>query len=299
MKSGATRQKSDSTPLDVGRPNAANREARLMRSAHEAFARGLESSLSGCLQTETKAQLKGIALTTATGFRRGLPTPTCLITFRLQPRTERMILHLDGATALKMLEFLLGGQDQAKPDPRELTEIEWSLLEEVIRVVVRELGEAWRAFHPVEFEVESLSSDPTFLDLPESAQPLALLSFGITWGEQTGNLEIALPQGFFDLPVASVESKEVANVPSPADVSRNFELLEDAKVGLEVTLQGPTMAFESLLALKIGQVVTFDYPIQRALRATVNGVAPMTGHIVSARQKRAFQIERLPLKTIA
>ena len=63
---------------------------------------------------------------------------------------------------------------------------------------------------------------------------------------------------------------------------------------LEVTLEGPTMAFEELMRLKAGQVITFDYPIQKPLRATVNGAAAMTGHIVSAMDKRAFQVERLP-----
>ncbi len=79
-----------------------------------------------------------------------------------------MILHLDCATALLMLEMLLGGKGILEPEPRELTEIEWSLLEEVIRVMVRALGEAWRVFHAVDFEVESLGSDPAFLNLPDT-----------------------------------------------------------------------------------------------------------------------------------
>jgi flagellar motor switch protein FliM len=299
MKSAASKKKSASTPLEVGRPDSSNRQVRLMKNTHEAFARGLESALSGLLQTETKLELQQIGLTTAPGYRRDLPSPACLIVFKLHPRTDRMILHLDCATALTMLEMLLGGKEQTKPEPRELTEIEWSLLEEVIRVAVRELGDAWRAFHAVEFEVESLGSDPTFLNYPETPQPLAKLCFRILWGEDRGSFEIAVPQSFFDLEIdPSTVSKELASVPAQSDIKRNFELLEDAKVRLEVTLQGPTMAFESLLALKTGQVVTFDYPIQRPLRATVNGAAPMTGHIVSARQKRAFQIERLPIRNI-
>jgi flagellar motor switch protein FliM len=299
----AKKTKSAAAPLDVGRPGSTSRQDKLMRSANDAFSRGLESGLSGCLQTETKVELKQTGLTTASLFRKDLPNPTCLIALRLHPRTDRMILHLDCATALIMLEMLLGGKEHQKPAPRELTEIEWSLLEEVIRVMVRPMGEAWRAFHAVEFEVESLGSDPTFLNLPETGQPLARLSFGIQWGEPSseifGSFELVLPQEFFDLPVESTQSQELVRIPAPADVDRNFALLEDAKVKLEVTLQGPTLQFEELMGLKTGQVVTFDYPISNPLRATVNGAAPMTGHIVSARQKRAFQIERLPVRAIS
>jgi len=270
-----------------------------MRSAHEAFARALESALSGFLQTETKVQLKHIVLTTAGNFRRELPTPTCLIALKLHPRPDQLILHLESGTALTMLEMLLGGSAQANAARRPLTEIEWSLLEEVIRVMVRALGEAWRVFHPVEFEVETLGSDPAFLNLPEIGQPLAKLLFGVQWGEENGGFELALPQSFFDLPADSPPSQELTNLPVQADLDRNFTLLEDASVKLEVTLEGPTMAFEELLRLKTGQVVTFDYPIHKPLRATVNGAAAMTGHIVSALEKRAFQIERLPARVVS
>jgi flagellar motor switch protein FliM len=219
--------------------------------------------------------------------------------FRLHPRSDQMILQLDCGTALSILEMLLGGTERIKPAPRELTEIEWSLLEEVIRLMVRELGDAWRVFHAVEFEVESMGSDPAFLNFPETSQPLARLSFGIHWGENSGGFEIVVPQAFFDLPMEAEQSKELAAIPAPADLHRNFELLEEAKVHMEVTLQGPTMAFEDLLTLKTGQVVTFDFPIEQPLRATINGVAPLTGHIVGARHKRAFQIERLPVRSTA
>jgi len=269
-----------------------------MRSVNEGVARALEQGLSGCLQTETKVEFEQMALTTASTFRKELPTPACLIVCRLQPRTDRMILHLDCATALTMLEMLLGGAEHVKPTARELTEIEWSLLEEVIRVMVRALGEAWRAFHSVDFEVESRGSDPTFLNFPETGQPLAKLTFGVQWGEERGSFELALPQAFFDPQTDSPGPQELANIPQQVDLDRNFGLLEDAKVGLEVTLEGPTMVFEELLGLKTGQVITFDYPIQNPLRATVNGAASMTGHIVSAREKRAFQIERLPAKAL-
>jgi flagellar motor switch protein FliM len=274
-----------------------------MGSANETLLRALESALTGCLQTESKAELRHQGLTTAAGFKKEIPTPACLIAFRMPPRTDRMILHLDCATALIMLEMLLGSKESSKLEPRELTEIEWSLLEEVIRVIVRALGEAWRVFHAVDFEVESLGSDPAFLNLPDAAQPLAKFSFGIHWGDADaageGRFEVALPQSFFDLPVDAAQSQELAAVPVPADLTRNLDLLQEAGVRLEVTLQGPTLAFEDLLALKAGQVVIFDYPLNKPLRATVNGAAPMTGQIVSAKQKRAFQIERLPVRAIS
>lgn len=286
---------SRATPLSIGGMDTSSRQAKLMSSVNDTFMRALETALSSSLSAEVKVAAREVGITTPSTFRRGLSAPTCLILFRLHPRSEKMVLHMAASTVLLMLEMLLGGAGEIRPEARELTEIEWNLLEELIRVMVRALGEAWRAYHAVEFEVESLGCDPTFLNLPESAPTLARLSYQITFGEQSGEFELALPQPFFEIEAPAEASQAVAVITPPADIERNVELLSDARVSLDVVLQGPTMVFQELMQLKPGQVVTFDYPIQRPLRATLNGAAPMTGHIVGANQKRAFQVVRTPL----
>ena len=283
------------TPLSIGRMDTTSRQAKLMTSVNETFMRSLEGTLASTLNAEVKVTSKEIGITTPSSFRRELRAPTVLILLRLNPRSEKMVLHIDASTVLLMIEMLLGGKGETKPEARELTNIEWNLLEELIRVMVRSLGEAWTAYHAVEFEVESLGCDPTFLNLPESSQPLTRLSFEMHLGEQYGEFEIALPQTFFESDSPAAEpAQELALMAAGADVERNVELLGEARVHLDVTLDGPTMVFEELMQLRPGQVVTFDYPIHKPLQATLNGVAPMTGHIVGSKQKRAFQIERTP-----
>ncbi len=129
----------------------------------------LTASLSAFLQSEILASLGQIELVEAAEYRDTLSSPTCLITLKLYPRQEQMILRFDLPTVLALLELMLGGTGSSLPAAsRELTEIEWSLLEEVVRVLVRALGEAWQPLFAVEFEVESLGSDPSVLTVPRS-----------------------------------------------------------------------------------------------------------------------------------
>jgi flagellar motor switch protein FliM len=203
-----------------------------------------------------------------------------------------MILHFASSTVLGLLELLLGGTGSAPPAAsRELTEIEWSLLEEVVRVLVRVLGGAWRPIIAVEFEVESLGSDPAALPCADGAPALVRIGINLQWGEQTGNFELAVPRALFET-AGPAEQQEVS-MPEPdqADFKRNLGLLENAQVELEVRLQGPTLAVAEILALKAGQIITFDYSLQKSLHGLVNGDLTIMGHIVSAGRKRAFQVE--------
>ena len=120
-------------------------------------------------------------------YLSSLPSPTCLMVFRLHPRADQMYLYLESKVVFGLLEMLLGGTGSAVPvASRNLTEIEWSLLEEVVRVVVRPLAEAWNFFAPVEFEVDSLISEPSLVPVPQPAQPMIRMAFDLVIGAGIG-----------------------------------------------------------------------------------------------------------------
>ncbi|MGD1090852.1 MAG: flagellar motor switch protein FliM [Bryobacteraceae bacterium] len=268
---------------------------RTLYGVHETFARALETDLSAFLQAEIRASLSEISFVTCGDFNRTLSNPTCWIVMRLHPGRETMVLHLESATVFTLLELLMGGKgDAAVLAPRELTEIEWSLLEEVIRVLVRPLGEAWRVFREVEFVVDSMGSDPARIVCPDPMRPVGRIVFQLQFDKFSGNFAIAVPQGLFDATAASQESEEGPPAPNQADVERNLGLLENAMVELEVKLQGPTLEFKDLMALKTGQILTFNYPLRDPIHASANGALQISGHIVGKGRKRAFQVQELP-----
>ena len=281
--------------LDLGSQDTTSLKFRLLHGVHEAFARSLETGFSAFLQTEIPVRLREIQGITAGDYRDALRSPDCLISLKIHPRPESMVLRFESATAITLLELLLGGKGESAAEARELTEIEWSLLEEIVRVVARSLGEAWRDFLTVEFEVESLGSDPVRLPCPDPLRPMVRIAFELELSGQPANFDICVPQGFFDAFSPAGATPESAPAEPPrADLQRNLKLLENAVVELEVSLQGPKLEFKELVTLRPGQVLMFDYPLGQPVSASANGAVNLTGHIVSSGRKRAFQVAGLP-----
>jgi len=292
-----SKSKSATNPVALGRPDSSSPRYRMLHGIHETFARSLGTSLSTFLQAEIQADLARLALVSASEFQKTLRAPACLVRMRLVPREECIVLQLSPPAVFGLLEMLLGGSGggSGEPENRALTEIEWSLLEEVVSVLVRALGESWRVFHEVEFKVESLENDPAMLPALDAAQPVVWIQLSVQFAGQTGEIGIVVPQEFFDSAAPAAPAKTAPQIAAPEeDVQRNLSLLEDASVDLEVTLAGPTMEFRELMALKAGQVVRFNYPLRKPLQALLNGSLVITGHVVSAGRKRAFQVEQLP-----
>jgi flagellar motor switch protein FliM len=290
-------------PITLGRQGSDDPRQRQLRGVHENFAEALSGSLSAFLQTEIGVQLEKIALLTAADFHRTLRTPSGVISFQLEPLADRAILALDCSTVFSLLELLLGGSlssenpGAGQGQQRNLTEIEWALLEEVVRVLVASLGEAWKTFHAVEFKVLTLENDPGLMPVPDPARPLLQLSFTLRLGGQDKSFQIAVPQTFFEGaagPDEALPAHGADNLQHDASPQHKLELLGEANVDLEVILEGPAIALRELAGLKAGQVVRFDYPLQKPLRAVVNDTIPIPCQIVNAGRKRAFQVERLP-----
>jgi flagellar motor switch protein FliM len=278
-------------PLDLSNQETSTPHFRMLQSIHEAFARSLSNALSTFLQSEIQAKFGGIRMTTAGDFRKALPNPSCLIALRLHPGSETMMLSLESATALALLDLLLGGTGTPVSAPRELTEIEWSLLEEISKVVLRPLGESWQIIKAIEFVVESMGSDPGLITCPEPGRSDLQLSFELQLAGELGRFEIAVPSAFFAPAMTSPIPQEIAkDAVSKADLERNALLLEDAEVELEVRLEGPRLSFRDFLALQEGQVVKLDHALNAPVRAVVNGDSSLTGHILGAGRKRAFQV---------
>jgi flagellar motor switch protein FliM len=280
--------------LDLGQQDSSP-QFRLLRSVHETFAKSLSNVLSTFLESEIQATLAGINVTTAGDFQKNLPNPSCLIKLRLHPEQERMILYLDTTTVLTLLDVFLGGSGQPPSGARELTEIEWSLLEEISRVTMRCLGESWRPIKAAEFVVESLNSDPSLMPCPEPAISVLRICFGLRLAEQSGHFEMAVPRTFFEAAAPDRESQElVVETTSQLDIERNARLLEDAEVELDVLLESTQLSFGELQALRQGQVVRFDQGLNEPLRGVVNGDLSLTGHVLRAGRKRVFQLEERP-----
>lgn len=294
----STRPQSGAKRFEVGQPDSANPRFRTLRAVHERYAASLATALSAFLRSDFQASLQDLSIQTNGGFQGALPSPTCLMVFRLHPRDERMYLHLNCATVFGLLELLLGGKCGPDPAaPRNLTEIEWSLLEEVVRVMLRPLGEAWQLFATVEFEVESLVSEPGLLAQSDANQPhnqpMLRLAFDLRCGEHSGALEIAAPQSFFDAAGIAPEQKASGETSQP-DARQKLALLEEAGISLEVRLDGLLLPVAELMSLQPGQVIKLDHPLDQPFRGVVNGALSMEGAVVSSGKKRAFQVTALP-----
>src|ERR1700676_470385 len=140
-------------PYDFRRPDRiAKDQLRAIHLLHENFARSLAASLSAYLRAYVAVNLVSVEQLSFMEFSQCLPSPTCLVALGMRPQEGNAVLEINPALVFPILEMLLGGTSKAATKiSRELTEIEQSILDGLLRIILHDLKIAWHSVPPVKF----------------------------------------------------------------------------------------------------------------------------------------------------
>src|SRR5437763_496520 len=83
--------------------------------------------------------------------------------------------------------------DNAFRMAREVTEIEQSVLEGVIRVILNDLRTAWTPVACIEFSLESQDTEPQLLQFLAQNEAIVAISIEVRIGEATGMMNLGIP----------------------------------------------------------------------------------------------------------
>lgn len=280
-------------PYDFRRPDRiAKEQLRSIQVLHENFARDLGSSLSAYLRAYVVANFLSVEQLSFAELLTRLPSPTCMITLRMSQLDNEALLELSPSIAFPLLEMLLGGANGSTVLPeREITEIEQSILDSVVRIVLRDLREAWRQVVSTDFEIQAYETEPQLVRIHAPNEAMVLISLEIRIGEVTGQISLAVPSITVKMLTQQFISRRVES--AAADHARIFKLIRGATLRLDSRLRGPTLTVENLLKLNNGDVLAFDYPVEKPIDVAVNGKIKFRGQMVATGRKRSVVLQDL------
>lgn len=281
-------------PFDFRRPDRLSKDQlRAIHLLHDNFARSLASSLSAYLRAYIMVNLVSVEQLSFVEFSRGLPSPTSILLLSMMPFDGNAVLELNPSLFFPVLEMLLGGSGKSSHRPeREITEIEQSVLESLYRLVLRDLETAWASVGKISFQIEGRETQPTLLQILAPNEAVVAIGMEVKIGDFSGMMNIGIPSIIIKMlrqkfdNHRSMRRTEVGE----AEQSRILRLIRPAQIHLDARLQGPMLQVDDLLRLEEGDVLTFDFPVDRPVDLIINGCTKFKGAIQAAGRKKALQI---------
>ena len=281
-------------PFDFRRPDRiAKSQLRAIHQLHDSFVRSLVSSLSAYLRTYLIVNLVSVEQLSYAEFLECLPSPTCIASISLKPYDGNAVLELNSSLIFPILEILLGGDGKLQfSSQREITEIEQVLLDGLFRIILRDLGEAWRFVTLIDFAIDTIETEPQFLQILAPTEAVVAVAIEIRIGDSIGMMNIAMPSIIIKMMRQKFDQQWSLrkSVSTEGEQARVLDLIRPSLLNSEVLLTGPQLLLRDLVNLECGDVVSFEYPVNRALTMTLNGKEKFNGEMVASGRRAAFRV---------
>jgi len=293
-EAGSANQKAQ--PYDFRRPDRiAKDQLRAIHLLHENFARSLASSLSAYLRAYVAVNLVSVEQLSFMEFTECLTSPTSMIALGMKPFDGNAVLEINPSLVFPILEMLLGGSGKMVKMTREITEIEQSILEGLLRIILQDLRNSWQAVTALEFSIESHETEPQLLQILAPNEAVVAISIEVRIGETTGMMNIGIPSIIVKMLRQKFDQQWSVRKTRATEQEhgRVMRLIRPAILHLDARLQGPTLSVATLLDLGEDDVLEFDYPVGRLVDVTVNGKLKYRGEVVTSGRKRAFEVRQM------
>jgi flagellar motor switch protein FliM len=221
-----------------------------------------------------------------------------MISLGMRPFDGNAVLEINPTLVFPILEMLLGGSGKLPTKiNREITEIEQSIMEGLLRIVLHDLRTAWQAVTTIEFAIETFETEPQLLQILAPNEAVVAISMEVRIGDTAGMMNIGIPSIIVKMLRQKFDQQWSVRKTRATEEERErvLRLIRPAIINLDARLEGPKLGVEALLNLKEGDVLAFDHPVDRPLNITVNGKLKYQGEVVAAGRKRGFQIQNMVL----
>ncbi len=285
------------TLYDFKRPNRVSKEQlRAFRGIHDKMARSLASQISSVMRSIVEIQLHSVDQMTYGEFLMSLPSPTSFNVFSMKPLDGSCILEINPSIAFPMVDRLLGGAGEPYETTREFTDIELTLMESILRIIMGILKEAWSPVVDLYPNIESKESSPNVIQIVAQNEIVVMVVMEIVIGHSSGMMNICYPVITLESILNKLGSRDFMLAETSAKKSRNKELkalVGGAQVNVSAYLGEAELTLDELLSLKRGDILRLNRPADDTAVINADGKDRFVGKIGLRRFRKSLEITEL------
>ncbi len=269
-------------------------QIRTLQMLHETFARTLSSSLSAYLRSLVEVELTSVEQLTYGEFMSAVTSPSPLGIFEMAPLKGGAVLNLSPHLVFPMIDRILGGPGRASIQIRELTEIERTLVDRILRRLLVDLQQAWLQVGRFDTRLLNLETNPQFVQLTSPNDLAVLVVFDFRMGEVQGVLGLCLPFTMLEpiLPKLVTQRWLGASVAREADdLSPEIAAhLQTTSMDVRAVLGSVQVPLGHLTRLTPGDILPLPGGRDLAVTLEVEGRPCFAGRAGQRQRRRAVEI---------
>lgn len=270
---------------------------RSLTRIHENFARYLTTYFSAQLRTFVQINVVQVEQLPYDEFIRSIPKMTILNIFEAEPLEGRMVLEVHPNVAFAMLDRMLGGPGNSPVKINSLTEIETIVMERIFSRAFDSLQEAWKTVIDISPRLETLETNPQFMQIVSPNETIALISLTTKIGDTTGMINLCIPHVVIEpiMPRLSVHHQFLSQRKSraPEEEETLKARVNKARLPIIAELGTSVINVREFLNLNVGDVITLNKEVDQGLDIKVGEKLKFIGSPGTIKDRLAVQITEI------
>jgi flagellar motor switch protein FliM len=252
-------------PFDFLRPSKFSKDQlRTIELLHETFCRTAQNQLSGQLRAMVEIEVVTADQVSYGEFVNSMPIPSLITIVTMEPLEGNAVVEINLPIVFSIIDRLVGGSGTHRPKPRELTEIEHALIQNVVETLLNAFSEAWSTVVPVRMRRVGTEMNPQFAQIVAPSDMVVLISFELRVGSATGMLSLCVPALVLEPAMGKLTAQSyfstLADTSSPETREGIASELGTVRVPVAVELGNAELNVGDLLALAPGDVIPLAVP---------------------------------------
>jgi flagellar motor switch protein FliM len=269
-------------------------ELRRLRILHEDFIRYLAARLAMFLRMECGLKMARLHTQTYAKFTEGLASPSHICLFKMDPLIGVGLLDVNPRLALTFVDRLLGGRGHSVKAERYLTEIEVSLLEDVLKIILEEWCSQWKEDKELHHAIIGHESNGRFLQTSARDSVVLALAIEVSFGDCSEQIQIGLPYYTIEPLVKSLQQrrqKDTAPVAAAAKAEWH-DVYEHVQLPVRAEWNLPDMPLREIASMRVGDLLEIPLGNIEQTRVLLNGIPKFLATVGLEGQQVAVKLNR-------
>ncbi len=269
-------------------------QLRTLEIIHDNFGRLFQTFLSGYLRTPVKISVISVEQIAYSEFTNAISIPAFLNIIDVRPLDGQMLIDISIAIAYTIIDRLLGGDGSKEQEIREFTEIELTLLKNMMKRAMPLIEEAWKNVIQLDLKLDTVEVNPQFAQIVPPNETIALITMNISVGETEGMLNVCVPYLLLE-PILDKLHTRYWFSSSKKELSQNQitqirNRILNAKVELKAELGSALVKVKDIINLQKGDVIRLDSKENSGIKIRIGTNVKYIGEIGTSNNKMAVKI---------
>ncbi|WMJ78607.1 MULTISPECIES: flagellar motor switch protein FliM [unclassified Sedimentibacter] len=210
---------------------------------------------------------------------------------------NQILMEISKPLSFVIIDRLLGGSGEEYDNIRDYTDIELSLLNNMIKQLVKMMGSTWESTLQIETNLSKIETNSRFIQSINYNDSVVIVVLNVTLNQSSGKITICVPLNILEeiLKKASIISKSM-NKKSEQSIEEQKSAIMDSLRSSKLTITGilgkSNATLQDIVNMQVGDLIILDKSINSDVDVNVDGEKWFEGKWGTRKNKGAIKINK-------